>query len=41
LNKEKLADYQKKMATMNSEILLTQNLYQNLIEAKSKVVKKE
>jgi glutamate mutase epsilon subunit len=41
INKEKLVDYHKKMATLNSEILLTQNLYQNFIEAKSKVVKKE
>ncbi len=40
INKEKLADYHKKMATINSEILLTQNLYQSFIDAKSRVVKK-
>jgi multidrug resistance efflux pump len=41
LNKEKLVDYQKKMATLDSEILLTQNLYKSFIDAKSRVVKKE
>ena len=35
-----MADYQKKMNAINSEILMTQNLYQNLIGAKSKVAKK-
>jgi hypothetical protein len=34
-------DYQKKMATLDSEILLTQNLYKSFIDAKSRVVKKE
>lgn len=29
------------MATINSEILLTQNLYQSFIDAKSRVTKKE
>ena len=41
LNKEKLVDYQKKMATLDSEILLTQNLYKSFIDAKSRVVKKQ
>lgn len=41
INKEKLVDYHKKMATLNSEILLTQNLYQSFIEAKSKVKRSE
>lgn len=29
-------DYEKKMATLNNEINLTQNLYQAFIEAKSR-----
>lgn len=31
INKEKLIDYQKKMATLNTEINLTQNLYKNFL----------
>jgi uncharacterized protein YegP (UPF0339 family) len=41
INKDKMADYQRKMNAINSEILLTQNLYQSLLGAKSKVVGKE
>lgn len=37
LAKEKRIEFEKKMATLNSEIYLTQNLYQNFIEAKSRV----
>ena len=40
INKDKMADYGKKMAALNSEILLTQNLYQSLIAAKSKASRK-
>ena len=40
INKEKLVDYQKKMATLNNEINLTQNLYQSFIDAKSRSGKK-
>ena len=40
INKEKLIDYQKKMATLNNEINITQNLYQNFLEAKSRSGKK-
>jgi 16S rRNA G527 N7-methylase RsmG len=40
INKEKLLEYQKKMATLNNEINLTQNLYQSFIEAKSRAGKK-
>ena len=36
-----MADYTKKMASLNSEILLTQNLYQSLIAAKSKVAQRD
>lgn len=36
-----MADYHKKMAALNSEILLTQNLYQSFINAKSRVKKNE
>ena len=39
INKDKMTDYHKKMAALNSEILLTQNLYQSLISAKAKVKK--
>lgn len=39
LNKDKLVEYQKKMATLNMEINLAQNLYNNFIEAKSRVIK--
>lgn len=38
--KEKLVDYQKKMATLNNEINLTENLYQSFIDAKSRSGKK-
>ena len=41
INKDKMTDYNKKVSTLNSQILLTKNLYENLITAKSKVVKKE
>jgi uncharacterized protein YegP (UPF0339 family) len=34
-----MTDYHKKMTALNSEILLTQNLYHSLISAKSKVKK--
>lgn len=40
INKEKLVEYQKKMATLNNEINLTQNLYQSFIDAKSRSGKK-
>lgn len=40
INKQKLVEYQKKMATLNNEINLTQNLYQSFIEAKSRSGKK-
>lgn len=40
INKEKLLEYQKKMATLNNEINLTQNLYQSFLEAKSRAAKK-
>ena len=36
-----MADYHKKMTALNSEILLTQNLYQSLINAKSRVSGKD
>lgn len=39
LNKDKLVEYQKKMATLNMEINLAQNLYNSFIEAKSRVIK--
>lgn len=39
INKDKMIEYQKKMAALNSEILLTQNLYQSFMEAKSRVKK--
>lgn len=41
INKEKLVDYQKKMATLNNEINLTQNLYQSFIDAKTRSGKKQ
>ena len=37
LNKDKLAEYQKKMATLNMEINLAQNLYSSFLDAKSRV----
>jgi hypothetical protein len=36
INKEKLVEYEKKMATLNQEIYLTQNLYQAFIESKAR-----
>lgn len=36
INKEKLFDYEKKMATLNSEINLTQELYKAFTEAKAR-----
>lgn len=40
INKEKTVDYEKKMAALNAEINLTQNLYNSFISAKSKAVRK-
>lgn len=40
INKEKMIDYERKMATLNAEINLTQNLYDSFLSAKSKVVKR-
>ncbi len=40
INKQKLIDYERKMAALNAEINLTQNLYNSFLTAKSKVVKK-
>ncbi len=40
INKEKTVDYERKMATLNAEINLTQNLYNSFVTAKSKAVKK-
>ena len=39
ISKEKMASYHKKMASLNSEILLTQNLYQSLVGAKAQLAK--
>lgn len=36
INRQKLVDYEKKMATLNSEINLTQQLYQAFMEAKAR-----
>jgi hypothetical protein len=36
ISREKLLDYEKKMATLNSEINLTQSLYQTFMEAKAR-----
>lgn len=36
INKEKILDYEKKMATLNNEINLTQNLYQTFLDAKAR-----
>lgn len=36
INRQKLVDYDKKMATLNSEINLTQQLYQAFMEAKAR-----
>ncbi len=36
INKEKLFDYEKKMATLNSEINLTQELYKAFTDAKAR-----
>lgn len=36
ISREKLMDYEKKMATMNSEINLTQQLYKSFMEAKAR-----
>ena len=33
INKEKMIEYQKKMATLNNEINLTQNLYKTFLES--------
>lgn len=39
VNKDKLAEYQKKMATLNVEINMAQNLYSSFLDAKSRVNK--
>ena len=36
INKEKLLDYEKKMATLNNEINLTTQLYKAFVEAKAR-----
>lgn len=36
INKEKVLDYEKKMATLNSEINLTQQLYKAFLDAKAR-----
>ena len=36
INKEKLVEYEKKMATLNSEINLTKTLYEQFLENKSR-----
>ncbi len=36
INRQKLIDYEKKMATLNNEINLTQQLYQAFMEAKAR-----
>jgi hypothetical protein len=36
INKETLIEYQKKMATLNQEILISQNLYRTFMEAKAR-----
>jgi hypothetical protein len=36
ISREKLIDYEKKMATLNSEINLTQQLYKAFMDAKAK-----
>jgi serine/threonine protein kinase HipA of HipAB toxin-antitoxin module len=36
INKEKLIQYEKKMATLNSEINVTQTLYQQFLQAKAR-----
>lgn len=39
INREKLVEYERQMAMLNSEIYLTQNLYQSFMEARSKIKK--
>lgn len=41
VNKDKLVEYQKKMATLNVEINLAQNLYTSFLDAKSRVGKEK
>lgn len=36
MNKEKMVEYQRKMATLNNEINLTQNLYQAFMKSKAR-----
>lgn len=36
INKEKVLDYEKKMATLNNEINLTQQLYKAFLDAKAR-----
>lgn len=36
INKEKLVDYEKKMATLNNEINLTTQLYKTFVETKAR-----
>jgi hypothetical protein len=38
-NKDKLAEYQMKMATLNMEINMAQNLYSSFLDAKSRINK--
>jgi hypothetical protein len=37
INKDKLAEYQKKMTKLNMEINLAQNLYSTFLDAKSRI----
>ena len=36
INKDKMVEYEKKMATLNSEINLTETLYNQFMEAKAR-----
>ena len=36
INKDKMLDYEKKMATLSSEINLTQQLYKTFVDAKAR-----
>lgn len=36
INRDKILDYEKKMATLNNEINLTQQLYKTFMEAKAR-----
>lgn len=43
MNKEnnRIADYHKKIASLNLEIALTQNIYNSLVKAKSNVLQEQ